>query len=488
MPLSCLLLVVAGATVTPPPAPARDARAPVAEAATAARKARSQGDLEAARRLYLEALRLDPASGVLALELGETCLDAGDAAAAERVLSRLVAAAPDRAPPRRALARALLALGRPEAALEQARAAAEIEPKSLDGMVLLGFSMVASGRPEDAVAVFRRALARRPKDRDAHGGLAMAYAALSDPRAAAEFETVLAQKAEARYHYQFAEYLWRVGDPDRGNLQMEKALDASRGDGVLLEAYGMQLFDQGKFPECARRLKEARAAGRNDYDLISTLGSAELENSHFDEAERILREAVAAAPDRPEARHRLGVLLLLAGKPAEARQELARLVELDTSAQPRMDLARAEEALGNLDAAEAAYRRALEISPDLARARYLYGVLLSRRGRTEESRRELALYQAAYDREQAERQKQSSAKAEIAMGWVLLRQRKFENALARFQRHPDHADALRGEAEAFSALGRRREALAALERALVLKPDDRAIAWRLREERQKGGA
>ena len=487
MLLSCLLFVVAGAAA-PTPAAGQQPRRSIVETAAAARKARAEGDLESARRLYLEALRLDPRSGVLALELGETCLDAGDAEAAERVLSRLVAAAPDRAAPRRALARALLALAKPEPALAQARAAAAIEPKNVDGMVLFGFSLVATGRPEDAVAVFRRALSRRPRDRDAHGGLAMAYSALSDPRAASEFETVLAQKSEARYHFQYAEYLWKNRDPDRGNLQMEKALEAARGDGVLLETYGMQLFEQGKFPECVRRLKEARAAGRNDYELIYTLGSAELENSRFEDAERILREAVAAAPERAEARHRLGVLLLLAGKPEGARQELGRAVELDGSAAPRMDLARAEEALGNLDAAEASYRRALEIAPDLSRARYLYGVLLSRRGKTEESRRELALYQAAYEREQAERQRESATKAEIALGWELLRQRKFESAVAQFERHPDSAEALRGAAEALSALGRRHEAIAALERALVLKPQDRAIAWRLREERQKGGA
>ncbi len=93
--------------------------------------------------------------------------------------------------------------------------------------------------------------------------------------------------------------------------------------------------------------------------------------------------------------------------------------------------------------------------------------------------------QAAYEREQGRRQEETSRAAEINLGWVELRQRRFEKALAQFERHPDDAEALRGAAEALSALKRRREAIAALERALVLKPEDRAISWRLREERGK---
>src|SRR5262249_44092906 len=395
MPICFLLLAFVGAAPVPAAVPEGTAR-PLAEVVQAARKARASGDWDNARRLYLEALRQDPRRGVIALELGETCLDAGDPAVAEQVLSRLAAAAPDRPAPRRALARALLAQGRPQPALEQARAAAALDPKNVDGMTLLGFTLVATREPEDAVAVFRSALARRPRDRDARGGLAMAYSALSDPRATKLFEAVLAEKPEPRYYWQYAEYLWRSRDVDRGNAQMEKALEVSRGDGVLLEAYGMQLFEQARFPDAVRRLKDARRAGRDDYDLIYTLGSAELENGNFEEAERILREAIAAAPDRPVARHRLGVVLILAGKPEEARQELLRGVETDPSGAVRLDLARAEEALGNLDEAERGYRKALEASPDLSRARYLLALLLGKRGKSEESRREMALYQAPY--------------------------------------------------------------------------------------------
>jgi len=250
----------------------------------------------------------------------------------------------------------------------------------------------------------------------------------------------------------------------------------------------MQLFEQERFPDAARRLKEARAAGQTDYEVVYQLGSAELEQSHFEEAERILREAIAAEPNRSEARHRLGMLLLLVGKPDAAREELGRAVELSTKAAgPRVDLGRAEEALGDLESAEADYRRAVELDTELPRARYRLALLLARRGQAEESRKEMALYQAAYEREQNGRQAAASLAAEINLGWVELKAKRYGKALAQFQRHPDDADALRGAAEALSRLRRRREAIAALEKALTLKPGDRGIAWRLREEKGKSG-
>src|SRR5213078_4500493 len=129
-------------------------------------------------------------------------------AAAGRILGVLVAAEPDRPGPSRALARSLLALRKTDEALVHARRAARLDPKNLDGTTLLGFALVAANQPGEAVALFRKVVAARPRDREAHGGLAMAYAALSDPRADREFGTVLAGAGDPRYYWQYAEYLW----------------------------------------------------------------------------------------------------------------------------------------------------------------------------------------------------------------------------------------------------------------------------------------
>jgi len=243
MSACCLFLVLLAGPGAPAPAAEGPRPAGVLEEA---RRARAAGDAREARRLYEEALSRDPRNPVLALEFAEALLDAGDPAAAGRILAVLVAAEPDRAGPRRAFARSLLALGKADEALVHARRAARLDPKNLDGTTLLGFALVAANQSGEAVASFRKVVAARPGDRDAHGGLAMAYAALSDPRADREFGTVLAGAGEPRYYWQYAEYLWRTHDADGGNRQMEKALGAAPGDPRLLAAYGMALYEQGR--------------------------------------------------------------------------------------------------------------------------------------------------------------------------------------------------------------------------------------------------
>jgi tetratricopeptide (TPR) repeat protein len=241
----------------------------------------------------------------------------------------------------------------------------------------------------------------------------------------------------------------------------------------------LQLFEQARFPDCVRRLKEAKTAGRDDYELIFTLGSAELENSNFDEAERLLREAIAAGPDRPEARHRLGVVLILAGKPEEARRQEPPPPSSGTLGAVRLDLARAEKRSARR--AERGYRKALEVSPDLSWRGTWWFCSAARKAEESAARWRLP----GRLRTRVASRQAYNARRGSRPGLVELKAGRYQKALAQFERHPDDPEALRGAAEAYSRLGRRREAVGALERALILKPDDRAIAWRLREEKKK---
>jgi len=111
--------------------------------------------------------------------------------------------------------------------------------------------------------------------------------------------------------------------------------------------------------------------------------------------------------------------------------------------------------------------------------------LLARRGREEEARREIALYQQAFERSQQERFEKGARRAEITLGWTDLSSGKSEEALAQFERHPNDHEALRGKAAALSRLGRHAEAVAALERALSISPEDPRTRYALAREREK---
>jgi protein O-GlcNAc transferase len=316
--------------------------------------------------------------------------------------------------------------------------------------------------------------------------LAARHAAAGDPRAAEIYEqAIAAAPADFPLRVEFAEFLWHIGERERGNAQMERLLRLVPENAKLKAHYGVNLAEQGRYVQAAEQLDAARRAGFDGADVLFYLGSVLWETGRLDEAAARLREAVAKDPGKAAARHRLGRLLIFQGKPADAVAELSRAAELEPDAvDVRLDLGRALEAGGDLPRAEATYRQALERDPNASLAHYLLGTLLARTGHRKEGSEHVAFYRRAFAAEQEARFRSGSRQAELNLGWTELKKNRFEEALAQFNRHPDDAEALRGAAQALAGLGRHAEALRALERAVLLDPDNRALRYELDRARQ----
>jgi tetratricopeptide (TPR) repeat protein len=129
--------------------------------------------------------------------------------------------------------------------------------------------------------------------------------------------------------------------------------------------------------ELARTVLEgARAVAERDPAVRNRLGLVELRAGNRAEALDHFRAAAALAPDYAEARANHGVLL------ADADDFEAAAVELEAAARHapwsaaiQLDLGNAYRGAGELDRAEAAYRRALELDPALADAELNLAVL-----------------------------------------------------------------------------------------------------------------
>ncbi|MDQ2980692.1 MAG: tetratricopeptide repeat protein, partial [Acidobacteriota bacterium] len=154
-------------------------------------------------------------------------------------------------------------------------------------------------------------------------------------------------------------------------------------------------------------------------------------------------------------------------------------------AEVALDLGRALEATGKSAEAEAAYRRALALEPNLSVTHYTLGTLLARTGRREEAEQHIELYREYFQKEQERRFRAGSRQAELNLGWMELSAGRAEAALAQFSRHPDDVEALRGAAAALARIGRHEEAVRTLERALLLDPGNRALRYELDREREK---
>jgi protein O-GlcNAc transferase len=347
-------------------------------------------------------------------------------------------------------------------------------------------TLLVSGRPDEAVPALEAAVAARPKDGAALRLLAAAYAAVSDERFEATYRRAIAlSPGDFPLRLELVEALWQAGRGDGGNAEMDRLLREAGGPRLHLR-YAFELMRQDRFADASREFERACRGAACDAEALEAWGSSLLETGRFAESAARYREAIARAPDRVSARQGLGRVLLLAGDPASARQELSRAVEVQPdSPEILLDLGRALEAIGQPEGAEDAYRRAIELAPGLPRARYALGTLLARRGRDEEARREIALYQKAFEREQRERFVKGARRAELALGWTDLASGQSEKALAQFERHPDDPEALRGKAAALSRLARHAEAVTALERALSISPADPRIRYALAREQEK---
>ena len=142
--------------------------------------------------------------------------------------------------------------------------------------------------------------------------------------------------------------------------------------------------------EVVAAYRQALKAQPGDATLRYLFGLVCAETGQFDSAQTALEAARAngvTAADRE-----LGRLALRSRQPDRARDLLKRAVEADPQdAQAFADLAQAYEKLGETDAALTAYRRAVELAPDMESAHHGLAVLAGRAGQEAEGFYHLAI-------------------------------------------------------------------------------------------------
>jgi predicted O-linked N-acetylglucosamine transferase (SPINDLY family) len=186
-------------------------------------------------------------------------------------------------------------------------------------------------------------------------------------------------------------------------------------------------------------------------------------SGRLDEAEQIYRAILVAEPKQPEALHYLGLARAGRGDLQGAGSLIAQSLDANPeNAETHFHFATILESMGRHQEAETAFKRAATLAPEFVEAHAGRARLLLALNRAGEA-------VAAYDR-----LLQANAQfpgARYGRGYALLMARRFEEAIADFdQCPPGMAEALCGRGIALTALGRREEARASLDRALSLNP------------------
>jgi len=425
-----------------------------------------------------------------ALERGEKLLSQKQYAKAEAELRLAVAEDPTSARVHGNLALALLPQRKIREGVDEARLAAAFGPESPEARYIYGLALAADHRPVEAARQLEKAIALKPGEAAPVVALAAAYASAEDERTASTYAKAIALRpTNPRIRGELAEYLWRVEKTDEGNRAIEEAMIAFPDNLGLTLQYGRALADQQRFLDAAAVLEKARRLGSTEPSTFALLATAYDQSEKGGEAIAVLEAGTTSHPEDARLQHDLGRLLVAQGKPREALPHLEEAARRKPdSAVIQLDLGRALEMLGELDRAEAAFRRAVRLSPNLPRGHYALGRLLQREGKSAEAERELAAHHALYERGTT-----IVAATDVESGQITLARAELNHgnpaaALKRFEALPPSPESLVGRAEALSRLNRHREAVATLERAHELAPDDHHIELLLATESSRAEA
>jgi len=231
---------------------------------------------------------------------------------------------------------------------------------------LLGRQLIRRDNPQGmqkAVVAFRQAVALDPDYAEAYSGLAMAESfaveteqdanlvALGNRRAMAAAERAVALDQELGDAYGARGYLRGTVDWDWHGAEADllKAVSLDPGDGRNQLRYGYLLATLNRLPEAIAALGKCV-----DHDPLMPpcwywLGRIKAAQADYEGASQTMKRVLAIDPEYKAASTYLGVLSLLQGDPASAREVFVKLERLVGVALAEHDLGHAAEAKNALD-------------------------------------------------------------------------------------------------------------------------------------------
>jgi Flp pilus assembly protein TadD len=152
-----------------------------------------QGNVGEAEAEYRSALRLDPLFPAAAVNLADLYRARGRDSEGEQVLREAIARSAQDASLHHALGLTLVRLKQSDAALDELRRAAELEPERARYAYVYAVGLQSAGRRADAIAVLKANLQRHPNDRDSLAAMIGFSRESGDGRAALEYAERLAK-------------------------------------------------------------------------------------------------------------------------------------------------------------------------------------------------------------------------------------------------------------------------------------------------------
>ncbi|MEE2775265.1 MAG: tetratricopeptide repeat protein [Acidobacteriota bacterium] len=466
--MSRFLLALIIASLTALPAPAQEVGGPEADALNAAVAALVQGDHAAAESQFRAILDRAPQTAEAWLGLSEARRLQGDLDEALEAAQRAGEAAPGLAAAPLTAARVHMDRGAAQPALSELEDVLELDPDSVDALMLISLVLRQLGRIDEAAAGLANAWNRGVRHPAVAEQLSIVRLTQGDPAAALRLAeegltlapgrpTLLLSKglAKAALTEHRAEAVVPLGEAIHSGLLPEPGR-------VHLEI-GAILVEEGRFAEAIGHLETARDEVGHEpavhYQLATArraLGQAEEALADLARFEELAGESDADDATRKALGTRLNEAQALAAAERldEALEAVRALLLQNPDDAPALALeAKILFSLGHRTEAEVSLARARELLPTHAEYHFLAGLFRMYAGLPVEAEKALR---------RALTLDGSLAEAHALLGGSLAKQGKSEEAIVHFQRALelgiDQPDVRLGYAGALEELGRQSEA------------------------------
>lgn len=294
----------------------------------------AMGELDSAELSYREALKLNPGSEQVQLDLARCLALKGEYEDSESLCNEVLERNPRSLGARRLLAQILVQQNKLEEAQQAFELLAEVEEQPSDTRFKIALIKLERGDLEEAIVDLRLVVADNPKDNSARYYLALSL-----------LRVELLEQA--------VEQLAQIGPEASNYLQV-----------VLQRIFLLDRLDRGK--EALRVAREELSRGRSDERLLQLAATLEREHGSVSEGVKLLRRLVDLSPESDGHLFMLGVMLDELGSQDESLEVMERVIEKNPENANALNYLgyslvergeRLEEALGLIE-------RALEVEPD----------------------------------------------------------------------------------------------------------------------------
>ena len=290
----------------------------------------------------------------------------------EALFRHALAVTADNSLARNNLGDALLTKGQADLAIEQFKAALQMEPSYAEALNNLGLALLHEGKLNESIERFRNAVQLAPGRAVAriNLGIALGKAGRLD-EAVVELEAAIARAPDSpNAHCTLGDALAAKGRLDEAAAEYRQAAELAPDDAIACHNLGIVLGMQNRPDKAVAQFAAAIRLNPRYTEAHGNLGITLLRQGRLEEAVRALREAVRLEPKLAVARHNLAVALATLGQLEEALGQFAEVLKLEAdSAEVHCDYGVALGKAGRWVEAVRQFQEALKLRPDYPEAR-----------------------------------------------------------------------------------------------------------------------